>query len=181
MKQIAFSMCVVGLLVALLLPPATSHAGTILYEPEDLFDTTPAQDLWQYTYTVSDYSFDMDHGFTVYFDYVLCSDLESPPPAVNADWDPIVWQPDLLLPDDGAYDARALSDGASLSDSFVVSFVWLGSGVPGPQTFEIYDPDFNRIELGQTTPVPIPATILLLGSGLCALAGLRKSAKKYLA
>ena len=89
-----------------------------------------------------------------------------------------MWQPDTAIPDDGAYDALALQDGASLADSFVVSFVWLGSGVPGSQFFEVYDPDFNTIESGETAPVPEPATILLVGSGLLALAGLGKRVKK---
>jgi len=178
MKRFAFSVFTAGLLVLLLFPVGKSHAIQILYEATNLADTTPGKDLWEYSYTVSDYSFNMDYGLTIFFDYSLYSNLEDPPPYVNDDWDPIVWQPDTAIPDDGAYDALALQDGASLSDPFVVSFVWLGSGVPGLQFFEVYDPGFNTIGSGETAPVPEPATLLLVGSGLLALAGLGKRAVK---
>ena len=178
MKRFAFLVLTAGLLVLLLFPVGKSHAIQILYEATNLADPTPGEDLWQYSYTVSDYSFAMDYGFTIYFDYSLYSNLEDTAPYVNDEWDPIVWQPDTAIPDDGAYDALALKDGASLADSFVVSFVWFGSGVPGSQYFEVYDPGFNTIGSGETAPVPEPATLLLLGSGLLGLAGLGKRVKK---
>lgn len=152
----------------------TAFAISIVYEATNSTDTTPGEDLWQYTYWLSDYSFDTDYGFTVYFDYQLYSNLEDPPPTVNSDWDPIVWQPDPSLPDDGAYDALALVDNASLADPFTVSFVWLGSGNPGDQYFEVYDPSFNTVASGQTAPVPEPATFLLIATGLLGFAGFRK-------
>lgn len=179
MKRLAFSMIATGLLILLLVPVGTSHAIQIVYEATDLTDVIPGQDLWQYSYTVSDYSFYMDYGFTIWFDYALYSDLEDPPPFVNIEWDPIVWQPDINIPDDGAYDALALVDGASLADPFIVSFVWLGTGIPGSQPFDVYDPSFTTIESGVTAPVPEPSTVLLIGSGLLGLAFLRKRAKKY--
>ena len=178
MKRFAFLMLMAGFLTLLLFPVGKTHAIQISYETVNLADTTPGENLWQYSYTVEDYSFDMDYGFTIYFDYLLYSDLEDPAPYVNDDWDPIVWQPDTAIPDDGAYDALALEDVASLADSFDVSFVWLGSDVPGSQFFEVYDPDFNIIRSGETAPVPEPATLLLVGSGLLGLTGLRKRAKK---
>lgn len=182
MKRLTFAMLTVGLLIFLLFPVPTSHATTIYYDATDLADTIPGEDLWQYTYTVGDYTFNEDYGFTIYFDYSLYSDLQDPPPSVNTDWDPIVFQPDPPpVPADGIYDAIAVADNASLADPFTVSFVWEGPGVPGSQPFEVYfydDPDFDIIESGQT--VPEPATILLVGSGLFGLAGLRKRAKKTL-
>ena len=178
MKRFAFAVLMIGFLTLLLFPVGKSHAIQISYQAVNLADTTPGEDLWQYSYTVGDYSFDMDYGFTIYFDYLLYSDLEDPPPYVNDDWEPIVWQPDTGIPDDGAYDALALEDGASLANPFLVSFVWLGSGIPGSQFFEVYDPGFNTIGSGETAPVPEPATLLLVGSGLLCLAGLRKRVKK---
>lgn len=151
-----------------------TFAISIVYKAVDLTDVNPNEDLWQYTYWVKDYTFDTGYGFTIYFDYQLYSNLEDPPPAVNSDWDPIVWQPDLSLPDDGAYDALALVDNASLTDPFVISFVWLGSGSPGAQHFEVYDPSFNIVASGQTAPVPESATLLLISTGLLGLAGFKK-------
>ena len=181
MKKIVRLMITTFLYFFLLIPVAISGATTILYEATDLADTTSGEDLWQYTYTVSDFVFDTDYGFTIFFDYQLYTNLEDPPPSVNSEWDTIVWQPDLSIPgggDDGAYDALALADGASLADSFTVSFVWLGSGTPGAQPFDVYDPSFNTIDSGQSAPVPEPATILLVGSGLIGLVvGLKKKAK----
>jgi hypothetical protein len=82
-------------------------------------------------------------------------------------WDEIVIQPEPVLEDDGAYDAKALSMGIGVGQSvagFAVSFNWLGDALmPGPQFYEIIDPEtFETIDSGMT---PEPATLLLLGLG----------------
>jgi hypothetical protein len=166
----------VGVLVALggvlsaMLPTATA-AVTIRYQVSNLSDVNAGEDLWQYIYTVEDFPFDADYGFSILFDEDLFEQLESPPPPVNADWDVITLQPDLNLPDEGRYDALALSATPSLSDVFVVSFVWLGPGAPASQPFEIFDPNFETIETGATLLLPEPSAALLAGLvlfGLCA-------------
>ncbi len=175
----------ISVVAVLIIATTNSYATTISYEVTDLIDSTSGEDLWQYSYTVSDYTFNENYGFTIFFDYSLYSGLEIPPPYVNANWDPIVWQPDADLTSDGAYDALALVDGASLMAPFIVSFVWLGTDTPGSQPFDIYYLDdagiINVFESGQTTlaaaPVPEPATFLLLGTGLICLAGIRKKMK----
>lgn len=153
----------------------SAHATTIQYQATDLPDTVPGDDLWEYVYLVEDFTFNQDYGFSVFFDHTAYAGIESPPPTVNADWDVIALQPDTGLPDDGLYDAMALTDGASLADAFVVRFVWLGSGSPRSQPFEVYGPGFDVIETGAT--VPEPSTALLVAGGVLLLVSrLRESA-----
>ena len=178
MKKSIYTILLVVAVVLLTILVSNSYATTISYQATDLADTTPGEDLWQYSYTISGYTFNQDYGFTVLFNYLHYSNLGDPPPFVNSDWDPIVLQPDPILMADGTYDALALVDNASLVDPFTVSFVWLGSGTPGFQPFQVYNPDFETIESGRTTSgaaaIPEPATLLLLGSGLISFTGIRK-------
>lgn len=149
-------------------------------------DVNAGEDLWQYSYTVSNNTFVADTGFTIYFDLGFYDFLEPASTAPNGDWDIFTWNPDPSLPDDGAYDAYTLADNASLADIFNVSFVWLGgSSDPGSQFFEVYDGlTWSVLEVGFTAtvsaPVPEPATILLFGTGLAGFvgAGIRKKFKK---
>ena len=150
---------------------AEAQATTIHYEATDLTDVVGGEDLWRYAFTLSDFPHGADYGFTIVFDLTLYTQLEDPPPAVNADWDPITIQPDLLLPDDGYYDALALAATPSLDDPFVVDFVWLGTGTPGAQPFGVYDPTFAFIETGTTAALPEPTTAALLALALGLLGG----------
>ena len=113
--------------------------------------------------------------FTIFFDLGLYENLavSSSP----ADWDSIVIEPDPLLPDDGFFDALALSSGilpGDTQDGFSVSFDWLGVGAPTDgQYFEVIDPtSFAVLDQGTTilatspSPVPEPSTLLLFTGGL---------------
>lgn len=108
----------------------------------------------------------------------MYSDLGSPTPVSNQDWDILILQPDPFLPDDGVYDALALTNSPSLFEVFSLSFVWQGTGAPGDQPFALYDEAFNTIATGNTTTqetsVPEPTTISLLGLGILAMIGSRK-------
>ncbi len=146
------------------------QAALIQYQAIDLPDTTLGEDLWQYHYTVSDHLFAANTGFTLYFDSALYASLQDPPPAVNPGWDILVTQPDFLFSDAGSYDALALTSNPSLTETFSLSFVWLGAQTPGSQAFEIYDSGFNIVASGntqlKTSTVPAPSAFWLLLSGL---------------
>lgn len=68
-------------------------------------------------------------------------------------------QPDLALASDGFLDALALQTGASLTNPFTLTFVWLGTGLPSSQPFTIYDANFATIAQSQTIQVPLALQI----------------------
>lgn len=150
-----------------------SMAAYIEFEANDL-----GNNIWEYTYTLGDFSPNENDGFTIYFDYGLYENLTVG--TVLDGWDAIAWDPDDIYgwPDDGAFDAIALEDDATTDQSFTVSFNWLGAAeVPGEQYFEIYNDDpfsgFSIIETGitqaQATSVPEPMTFSLLFLGIFGL------------
>lgn len=164
-------LIVIALMLSIF-PLSSASAINITYQANDL-----GSGLWQFDYYVSDFDFDMDYGFQIFYEYGFYENIT--PISASSDWDPITWDPDLIfgVPDDGVYDALALVDDASLSEPFSVQFNWLGLGNPNGQYFEVYDPVFAYVDSGQTAPVPEPATLLLLSTGIIGL-GLRKKCKK---
>jgi hypothetical protein len=168
--------------------PGVAGALVIEYQAVDLADTTAGDDLWEYRYRVGGGSFLGDQGFSVYFDWALYVALQDPPPAVNADWSPLILQPDTGLPDDGLYDALALVDAPSLLDTFVVRFVWRGApSGPGsqPWTMNQFDAAGNflgSLARGATVPiggsVPEPSALILFAVAAGSLlAGRRRNQK----
>jgi hypothetical protein len=110
--------------------------------------------------------------FTIWFGYGLYDNLavETPPVLPPGGWDETVIQPEPVLEDDGAYDAKALGLGVEIGHTarpFAVSFNWLGDSLmPGSQFYEIIDPKtLQTIDSGQTILIPEPATVVLLGLG----------------
>lgn len=92
--------------------------------------------------------------------------------------------------DPTAYDAFSATTGVTVGQSisgFTVEFDWLGSGAPGTQSFEIYDPvSYDLLEQGTTAQKAVVATtaqniptlsewvlILLMGALLLVGNGLR--------
>lgn len=154
-----------GAILLVFLPALTpvAQTATIVFTATNLADTTPGEDLWQYQYSVSDLALNAGQGFSIFFDLSLYTHLQSPPPAVNTGWDLLTIQPDLALASDGFFDALALQAAASLANPFTLTFVWLGTGTPGSQSFTIYDASFSTIAQGATISAnSSPPTLSLL-------------------
>ena len=141
----------------------------ITYEIEDL-----GTGQWQYTHEVTNVNLAMIEEFTIWFDEGLYDNLiVTTPSPLPTDWDEIVWQPDAVLSDPGAFDSLAIGSNTGIGTGesvygFSVSFGWLGTGSPGTQYYEIINPDtFETVDAGYT--IPEPGTVLLLGLGAVVL------------
>ncbi len=143
-------------------PPPPGIAVTFRFEVVDLADTTPGQDLWEYSYQVTGLTLTAGQGFSIFFDLNLYTLLQNPPPFVNTDFDLLVAQPDLALHSNGFYDAQALVNNPSFADPFKLRFVWLGTRTPGSQPYTVYNADFSTQSQGQTTNIPEPSALALL-------------------
>lgn len=176
MRQALLRLIVSGLLTGVAVPES-AMAVAISFEVIDVPDSVPGDDLWQYSYRVSDFVPSENTAFEILFDPALYGGLDELPPFVSSDWDIITLQPDPFLPDLGRYSALALVDGASLADAFPVSFLWLGGAgtAPGAQPFELNEFDaqgnfLGTLATGDTVPVPEPHALLFVSAGLGSLA-----------
>ena len=147
-------------------------ATTIQYAVTNIAGST-----WEYSYNIINDSLALDiEEFTIYFESGRYQGLNLAAAPEVAGWDPIVVNPNNFLNNDGFYDALAMTGGAAPGTSlggFSVRFDFIGTGMPGPQRFEIVDPvSFTVLDSGNTSPVPLPAALLLFGSGLAGLIGL---------
>jgi subtilase-type serine protease len=131
---------------------------------------------WEYSYAVSNDSLAsaIDH-FTVNFDLGLYKNLN--PISAPTGWDIVSFDPDPLLPDNGVYDALALSGGVTSGltvSGFRIKFDFFGSGTPGSQGFKIYDAlNFTLLDSGVTTPFSSCGSVLgsQVGTGKCIEGG----------
>jgi hypothetical protein len=165
------------------LPKLFIAVGLILGLIENLYATTihfNASSLggnrWEYNYSITNDTLTSSiEEFTIFFNYGQYDHLIVTMPL--AGWDEITADPALILnfPDNGFYDALALSSGivpGSTASGFSVSFDWLGIGTPGSQQFAIVDPTtLVDLDTGTTIITPEPSTVLLLSLGLAVFVG----------
>lgn len=133
---------------------------------------------YDYTVTNDDISGGVEE-FTIWFDYTLYENLflESAP----TDWDPLLIQPDLGLPDDGFIDLLAFGPVLGLGETLTglsISFDYLGGATPGSQAFDIIDAlTFDVLASGETqtqlASVPLPPSLALFLAGLIVISWTR--------
>lgn len=154
----------------------SAHATIINHEFAHLGGNT-----WEAQYVVSNDTLSVAiEEITIWYEVGVYENIVAV--AAPTDWDPIAIQPDLLLPDDGFYDALALgaplSPGASLG-GFVVQFDLVGATAPDSQFYEVFwnglfDSDSGFTVPAQAGPGPIatpePGSLWLVVLGTLGLA-----------
>jgi hypothetical protein len=167
----------------------TSYATTITYDLHDL-----GLSHFRYEYTVSNDGTLPNNSAIQLFDILFDTSLynEASLTITSTSLAFSIWSQQILgsapnVP--AAFDASANNSGIAVgaqSSGFSVEFDWLGAGLPGNQSFEIYDPiSFTLLETGATqeatappppTGVPLPGSLSLFLAGIIGFAALRKRA-----
>ena len=138
---------------------------------------------WQYDYNLSTPDALLPgNGFSVFFEAGKAENLLALP--APAGWDVLVVEPGSFIGDSpGFYDALSLNGlgAGETAGIFSVQFDWLLSSLPPSdgQAFEFYFLDlasgaFESIDMGQTSPVPLPAAFWLFASAIAGLGILRR-------
>jgi hypothetical protein len=153
-------------------------AATIAYTVSDLGGGT-----FQYTYSISGVTFSAGETLDIAFNGMSMPGLGGPYDALMAaqagdsscsapgsctagtEWSLILFGPNSPPGSSGDYLATAQVSNPSLAGPFFANFTLQPGAQPGPQSFTIFDANFNAITSGETTAlvsgVPEPATVWL--------------------
>ena len=136
--------------------------------------------LLRYTYYLSDIALQCDQELNIRFDPALFGSLSNG--TGSPGFDVLLFQPNQPAGAFGDFSALSMMDQTSETSRFSVDFLYLGSGVSGPQPYFINQFDanggFRTLESGftspaQTAPVPEPGTLALCGAVLLAFGASR--------
>lgn len=139
---------------------ATAQILTVTYA--DLADPISGTDRWAATYRLEGTALEAGQGFTVYLPHADIRNITLTEAPSSSEWDVLLLQPDLGIPDDGFLDGLAVSAAPRSEGPFRISFDWLASSSTPweqTQTFEFYETTggFQVTGTGSVTPVPEPA------------------------
>jgi hypothetical protein len=135
--------------------------------------------LFRYTYTVSNFSFQINQELDIRFDPTLYTNLANG--TAPANFNVVLLQPNSPQGVPGDFTALSTINNPSLNGQFSVDVNYLGFGTPGPQPFMINqfnsDGQFvSTLESGFVV-TPEPSTFGLGALGVLAFLGLRKSGR----
>lgn len=174
LRSVAFFL-IAGALLLSAAPGAFADPFQIQFTTTNISSST-CQSCWQYTYLISGHDFLSGESFNVDFGSQY-SNVDTAPPAPSG-WTTAGASFDLTLNSAGFYTAQALANGSSLAGPFTVDFMFLGSGTPGSQTWELFDPNFATLQSGVTVAAvsnvadtPEPSSLLLMFTGGAACMG----------
>jgi len=127
---------------------------------------------YQYSYFLSGFNFNQYEAFDIEFDPTLYSNL-SGGVADGSSFALTVLQPNNPPGAHGDYLAQAQVASPPLTGSFTIDFSYSGVGLPGSQSYVLWQFNSNNINVGgtdvgegTTTAVPEPGAFSLAGLGL---------------
>jgi hypothetical protein len=144
-----------------------AYAGTIDYQVTALPGGLPGQPLFQYTYYLSGFNFASWQEIDFVYAANLFGSLSNG--AVTPGFEFSLFQPNNPPGATGDFNVMALTQLQAVDVSWSVDVTYLGSGLPGPQTFLVYQFNANgnllqSLGSGQTdSPIPEPGTFVLAG------------------
>ena len=143
-----------------------AYAGTIDYQITALPGGLPGQPLFQYTYYLSGFNFVSWEEIDFVYAANLFGSLSNG--AVTPGFEFLLFQPNNPPGTTGNFSVMALTNLGAVVGPWSVDVTYLGSGLPGPQTFLVnqFDANGNLVQSlgsGGTTAIPEPGTLVLAG------------------